>query len=296
MTETPTFLTTASERKVLEAYDDPFMHCRYEDAFAGMFHWSGLPEGCPEDFVTRAFFQSGSVSGKYAGATFGNVICKASVRSYDIYGRPASWIPSYKDVQAVEELLKESDNPVLYTPVPLAARIESMLKLKKAAHMVIKENIAAMTKQVIVTGVSGGEVASMIVMDSIDGGEISIPAVKESLGVSLLDLKPTDHTAALIGVADYADREILTECSIKNSGTEKASGITAEETVSITQQLAMTADAILAKFKAWADAMNKKLGWNLSVEYSEGYLMDDLVRQTAEGTPDAPEQKENKGE
>ena len=70
---------------------------------------------------------------------------------------------------------------------------------------------------------------------------------------SVLDLGGKDHTQNLISTANAIDCEILCRMGIKSAGTEKASGVTTEETVSITQELQLINQADYERRKEWAE-------------------------------------------
>ena len=70
---------------------------------------------------------------------------------------------------------------------------------------------------------------------------------------SVLDLGGKDHTQNLISTINALDCEILARMGIKSAGTEKASGVTSEETLSITQELQLINQYDYELRKKWTE-------------------------------------------
>ena len=68
-----------------------------------------------------------------------------------------------------------------------------------------------------------------------------------------MDLGGKDHTQNLISTINALDCEILARMGIKSAGTEKASGVTSEETLSITQELQLINQQDYELRKRWSE-------------------------------------------
>ena len=75
----------------------------------------------------------------------------------------------------------------------------------------------------------------------------------------MLDLGGRDHTESIIKIINDADCEILARMGIRSAGTEKASGVTAEETLSIAQELRLILENDLAIRRTFCDAVQDRL-------------------------------------
>jgi hypothetical protein len=132
-----------------------------------------------------------------------------------------------------------------------------------------------------------------MLMADLEGGEQYIPVIDaKRLGVQVLDLKSKDYTASLVATYNAMDNEILTIIGVKNTGTEKASGVTMEETTALHQELSVVSDIGLKLRLQWCEKVNAKLGTNFSVRISDGYAVEEPTpgakpaEQDAEDVPE----------
>ena len=109
----------------------------------------------------------------------------------------------------------------------------------------------------------------------ISNGTKFIPVVDMNrIDAKVIDLGVVDHTQNLIATANAIDNEILSVMGVKNTGTEKSSGVTMEETTSVHQELSLTTDSGLADRLKWCDLINAVNGTNYSVRLSDAYIQE----------------------
>ena len=95
-----------------------------------------------------------------------------------------------------------------------------------------------MSQPIAIQGVTGGEINIKEAEHTLLGRKLVVPTLdKTAMQASVIDLGGKDHTQNLISTINALDCEILARMGIKSAGTEKASGVTSEETLSITQEL-----------------------------------------------------------
>lgn len=236
----PTFLLSKGERKGLEGLilpEDIQLH--YSEVYATRFQWEGTPKDMPQGFIEKALFWTGGVGPVRA---FGEEQLIASCPvMLGIYAQPISWEPVPAGGSIIPPNLmreyKQSKDPVIFC-YPMAYQIEDLCKLMADAYNCLKQTLFSMSQPVVVQGVTGGEVNVYETERTLQGRRLTIPTLdKTSMQASVLDLGGTDHTQNLISTINALDCEILARMGIKSAGTEKASGVTSEETLSITQEL-----------------------------------------------------------
>jgi hypothetical protein len=238
----------------------------------GVYEWSGLPEDVPEGFVEEALFDYGSIGAKDVTG-LGLCLFPASALTKSIYDQPLTWIPTGTySFNNSAMIMTPSDNPVLDLGVPVAAKIEMFAGIMKSSLISLQQNVIALRQPIALDGVVGNGAEALVLSSELETGEMYIPVIdSDKLGIKVIDLGATDHTQSLIATFNAMDSEILSIMGIKNVGTEKASGITTEETLSISQELNVVSDYGLKKRLEWCKKINSTLGTNFSVELADAY-------------------------
>lgn len=236
----PSFLLSKGERRDLDGLilpEDILIH--YSEVYATRFIWEGTPKDMPQGFIEKALFWTGGVAPVRA---FGE---EQLIASYPvmlgIYAQPISWEPIPAGGSIIPPNLmreyKQSRDPMMFC-LPMAEQIRELCTLMADAYNCMKQTLFSMSQPVVVQGVVGGEVNIYETEKTLQGRRLTVPALdKTSMQASVLDLGGKDHTQNLISTINALDCEILARMGIKSAGTEKASGITSEETLSITQEL-----------------------------------------------------------
>jgi hypothetical protein len=288
MTTRPLFLNTKGERKLSTFLYDPLE--RYRIIAKGVYEWSGFPEDVPEGFIEEALFDYGCVGAKDVTG-LGLCIFPASALTKSIYGQPLSWIPTGTYNFANSSLIMNpSDNPVLDLGVPMAEKIEMFAGIMKSSLISLQQNVIALRQPIALDGVVGNGVEALILSSELESGEMYIPVIdSDKLGIKVIELGAVDHTQALIATFNAMDSEILSIMGIKNVGTEKASGITTEETLSISQELNVVSDFGLKKRLEWCNKINSILGTSFNVKLAEAFEPEDDTMTQPEEKKEAEE-------
>ena len=236
----PSFLLSKGERRDLDGLilpEDILIH--YSEVYASRFTWEGTPKDMPQGFIEKALFWTGGIAPVRA---FGE---EQLIASYPvmlgIYAQPISWEPIPAGGSIIPPNLmreyKQSRDPMMFC-LPMAEQIRELCTLMADAYNCMKQTLFSMSQPVVVQGVVGGEVNIYETEKTLQGRRLTVPTLdKTSMQASVLDLGGKDHTQNLISTINALDCEILARMGIKSAGTEKASGITSEETLSITQEL-----------------------------------------------------------
>lgn len=236
----PSFLLSKGERKETEGLilpEDILIH--YSEVYASRFMWEGTPKDMPQGFIERALFWTGGIAPARA---FGEEqLIAAYPVMLGIYAQPITWEPipaggSIIPPQLMREY-KQSRDPMLHC-LPMAEQIRDLCSLMADAYNCMKQTLFSMSQPVAVQGVVGGEINIREAEGNLLGRKLVVPTLdKTSMQASVIDLGGKDHTQNLISTINALDCEILARMGIKSAGTEKASGVTSEETLSITQEL-----------------------------------------------------------
>lgn len=236
----PSFLLSKGERRDMEGLilpEDILLH--YSEVYSSRFIWEGTPKDMPQGFIEKALFWTGGIAPVRA---FGE---EQLIAGYPvllgIYAQPISWEPVPAGGSIIPPNLmreyKQSRDPMMFC-LPMAEQIRDLCTLMADAYNCLKQTIFSMSQPVVVQGVVGGEINVYETEKTLQGRRLTIPALdKTSMMASTLDLGGKDHTQNLISTINALDCEILARMGIKSAGTEKASGVTSEETLSITQEL-----------------------------------------------------------
>lgn len=286
----PLFLNSKGDRGKDTGFETDDLEERYISAFCSNYRYGNLPEGCPDDYIERAFYFTGCVSGKKVRG-LGVTMFGAAPVNYTTYGTPVEWLPSYVVAGTTGpisgDIFKNSKNPCLYDYIPMAERIRPYLEVMRKAMNALNVNLVGLTNPVVIEATPGLELKGKIIKNNLGAGDVFLPIIdKGALGASVLDLKAADHTANLLGVVHDMDGEILDMMGIRSS-LEKASGISVEEASASEMQIVQTRDRGLEQRRAWLEKLNAVLGTNITVEpASEGW---DAPAQTPEDEEEGEE-------
>lgn len=275
----PTFLLTKAERKAADGTVTPEMlmlhYCR---VYASRFIWEDAPEDMPEGYIEESLFSTGLCGPVEA---FGeNALLMGGPVKRGIYGQPVTWLPSPSPGDIIPgELLHErsqSEWPALCCRA-VSAEIEELCVLLSDAYNCLRQNVLALAQPVVLQGAVGGEINIREMDDGLSKWKPRVPTLdRTGLQASVLDLGGTDHTQNLIATINALDCEILARMGIKSAGTEKASGVTAEETVSISQELRLLNAHDLRIRRRWLELPRiKELFPGLRVKPGPGLEVDD---------------------
>ena len=282
----PTFLTSKGERNAGKGVETDELIERYISIYTSRFKWSGLPEGCPPDFIERMMFLYGGVSAKKVRG-LGVCVMGAVPSALSIYGIPARWMPvgilaSTEGNAVNESIWKDSDTPVLYDMMPMLEKIRPYLELQRKAINALGCNLVGLTNPVLVECVPGSELNGKVIRNNLGAGDVFIPVIdRGAMNAEVLDLKATDHTANLTGVIHDTDNTIMDIMDVRSS-MEKASGISVEEATASEQQIVSGMDQEFRKRYEWAMNTNAVLGTKFKVEPNDA--SDGSDRQTDSGT------------
>jgi hypothetical protein len=284
----PTFLLTKGERNAAKGHETDELIERYVRIYCSRFEWTGLPEGCPPDFLERQLFFCGGVSAKEVRG-LGICVMGAAPSTLTIYATPARWLPvgivgSMNTTSTSASLWKESDTPVLWDGEPMADRIAPYLEIQRKALNALGCNLVGLTNPVMIECVPGSELNGKIIKNNLGAGDVFIPVIDRStLNANVLDLKATDHTQNLIGVIHDTDNTMLDMMFVRSS-MEKASGISMEEATASDEQNTIGMSLELRKRKEWCERINAALGTSFDVK--EAYDAPNGPVSSTDGGPE----------
>lgn len=278
MADRPLSVLSKGERNALELLIDTDVLLRhYEDVFSARFRWLGGPEGMPIDWPERMIFRFGLLG---AAEAFGSMqLAGGSVGLRGIYGQPLDWFPKCEGASIPDGWLQAHGGPTLHLPNVPQDGIEPLCELMADAWRCMKTNIVGMSQPVIVQGTIGSELSVKECGQAVDGYKPRIFTLdRTSVDAKALDLGAKDHTESLIKTISDIDCEILTRFGIRSAGTEKASGVSPEETLSIAQELRLRLERDLEIRRRFCEEVQDALP-GLRVEPAPG-LMDDPERNS----------------
>lgn len=270
----PSFILSKGERRRADVYTLPEdLLAHYCDLYASRFIWDNMPDSIPEGWVERGLFWQGCIGAKEVGGV--PFVLPAAGVTVDVYGHPLTWIPSLVQGTHVDVgVHAESDGPTCFLGFdPLAWDLRPFAITMSEALMSLRTNIIAMRTPVAVKGTPGCELQGAVTMSMYEEGKPYIPSIQ---GVNahlaeVLDLGVTDYTQGLVNTVRAMDAEILTRMCIRNQGTGRESGVTALETDSISDRLEILMEEELRVRQRWADEVNARYGWGISVRKAEGW-------------------------
>ena len=268
----PTFLLSKGERNRAEdgIVDTIDILIHYSEIYSSRMIYEGTPRDMPRGFIEKALFWIGGVGPVEA---FGeNQITAGSPILKGMYGEAVTWMPVAPEGTVLPPAVMEShdgrENPLLQIPVPVSWRIEPLCALMAQAYKCLASSIESMKQPIVIQGAVGGELNVIDTGDRLRQGDLRIYTLdRTSMDARTLDLGGKDHTQNLISTINALDCEILARMGIKSAGTEKASGVTTEETVSITQELSLANRADLMLREEWVDKVRDRFP-DLSVRLS----------------------------
>jgi len=233
--------------------EDLLLH--YAEVYASRFVWKGTPKDMPRGFIEKALFFTGGIGPVKA---FGEMQLTAGVPVLlGIYGQPVTWEPVPAGGSLIPPEIfkqrKQDKEPMLFC-LPMAAQIAELCAILARIYNCLNQTLLSMQQPVVLQGAVGGEINIKDTGDDLRLGKLLIPTLdKTGMQASVLDLGGKDHTQNLIATANAIDCEILCRMGIKSAGTEKASGVTTEETVSITQELQLINQADYELRSDWSE-------------------------------------------
>lgn len=272
MPERPLSILTKGQRNSLDLLDTDALLFHYEDVYASRFRWLGGPEGMDPSWPERMLFRFGLLG---AAEAFGSMqIAGGSVGLRGIYGQPLTWFPKCEGVQIPEGWLQPHEGPTVHIPFIPRDECEPLCELMSKAWHAMRNNILGMSQPVVIQGTIGCELNVKEAAQAIEGMRPFIFSLDRATAndAKAIDLGAKDHTESLIKVINDIDCEILARFGIRSAGTEKASGVTAEETLSIAQELRLRLERDLESRRRFCDAVQDILP-GLRVEPAPG-LMD----------------------
>lgn len=291
----PSFILTKAERRETDGLvlpEDLLLH--YAEVYASRFRWSGTPKDMPEGFIEKALFFTGGIAPVKAFGE-GQLIAAVPVL-LGIYAQPVTWEPVPAGGSIIPPQLmkqhKQDRDPMLFC-IPMADRIYELCVLMADVLNCLKQTVQAMKQPVILQGAVGGELNIKDTGDDLRLGKLMIPTLdKTGMQASVLDLGGKDHTQNLISTYNALDCECLARMGIKSAGTEKASGVTSEETLSITQELQLINQYDYKRRKEWSE-LQQILEYfpTLKVEPAPGLQ----VMEYAAGSRDTDEESQMSG-
>ena len=252
----PTFLLSKAERRETEGLvlpEDILIH--YSEVYASRMMWKGTPQDMPLGFIEKALFFTGGIGPCEA---FGeSQLVAGTPILLGIYAQPVTWEP----VPAGGSILppsifrshEQSEDPMLFC-LPMAERIRELCAIMARTYNCLNQTLLSMQQPVVLQGAVGGEINIKDTGNDLRLGKLLIPTLdKTGMQASVLDLGGKDHTQNLISTINALDCEILARMGIKSAGTEKASGVTSEETLSITQELQLINQQDYELRKRWSE-------------------------------------------
>ena len=285
----PLSVLSKGERNALILLGPDALLAHYEDAYASRFRWLGGPEGMEPDWPERMIFRFGLLG---AAEAFGSwQLAGGSIGLRGIYGQPLNWFPKCEGTAIPDGWLQAHDGPTVFLPFVPRDEVEPLCELMSDAWRCMGSNILNMSQPILVQGTVGSELNVKEAADAINGIKPMILTLDRSaVEAKALDLGAKAHTESIIKVINDIDCEILARFGIKSAGTEKASGVTAEETLSITQELRLRLENDLEKRRRFCEAVKDRFP-GLRVEPVPGLLNDntDSNKEIKESDEDAAE-------
>jgi hypothetical protein len=258
---------------------------KYRTLAAGIYEWSGLPDNVPEGYIEETLFDHGAVSAKKVGGDI--LILPAHAVTRGVYGEILTWRPAYTNAtgSVIEGLQETSDTPVLDVGTPIAEIVRVYAAILEDSLLSLRQNVRALRQPIAIYGNPGNAAETITLKNELDYGALAIPLIERTaMDIEAIDLKAKDYTQSLIATHNAMDNEILTHMAIKNTGVEKSSGITVEETTSLHQELRITSHVGLKLRLQWCEKINSVLDTNFEVRLADAYRteMDQTVVESPE--------------
>ena len=251
---------------------------KYRTLAAGIYEWSGLPDNAPEGYIEETLFDHGAVSAKRIGGDI--VILPAHAVTRGVYGEILTWRPAYTNATGsiIPGLMDTSDTPVLDVGVPIAELVRIYAAILEDSLISLRQNVRALRQPIAIYGNPGNAAETITLKNELDYGALAIPLIERTaMDIEAIDLKANDYSQPLIATHNAMDNEILTHIGVKNTGIEKASGITEEETTSLHQELQITSHVGLKLRMNWCEKINAALDTNFAVRLADAYVRETHV-------------------
>jgi len=272
MTNRPYSVLTKGERNALDLLDTDALLAHYEDVYASRFRWLGGPEGMDPSWPERMIYRYGLLG---VAEAFGEQqLAGGSIGLRGIYEQPLNWFPKCDGASIPDGWTKAHEGPTVYVPFVPRAEAEPLCQIMAEAWRTMRQNVKGMAQPVVIQGTVGSELNVKECADAIDGFRPMIFTLdKTAVSPTAIDLGAKDHTESIIKVINDIDCEILARFGIRSAGTEKASGVTAEETLSIAQELRLRLERDLETRRRFCDAVQGLIP-GLRVEPAPGLMSD----------------------
>lgn len=292
MTDRPYSVLTKGERMASRLLDTDALLAHYEDVYASRFRWLGGPEGMDPSWPERMIYRYGLLG---VAEAFGEQqLAGGSIGLRGIYGQPLNWFPKCDGAQIPDGWMAAHEGPTVYERFIPIYETEPLCQIMAEAWRTMRQNVKGMAQPIVIQGTVGSELNVKECSDAIDGFKPVIFTLdKTAVSPTAIDLGAKDHTESLIKVINDIDCEILARFGIRSAGTEKASGVTAEETLSIAQELRLRLEADLEIRRRFCDAVQDLIP-GLRVEAAPGLMGDpndysDSNKNKEETKDDEPE-------
>jgi len=272
MTNRPYSVLSKGERNALDLLDTDALLAHYEDVYASRFRWLGGPEGMDPSWPERMIYRYGLLG---VAEAFGEQqLAGGSIGLRGIYEQPLNWFPKCDGASIPDGWTKAHEGPTVYVPFVPRAETEPLCQIMAEAWRTMRQNVKGMAQPVVIQGTVGSELNVKECADAIDGFRPMIFTLdKTAVSPTAIDLGAKDHTESIIKVINDIDCEILARFGIRSAGTEKASGVTAEETLSIAQELRLRLERDLETRRRFCDAVQDLIP-GLRVEPAPGLMSD----------------------
>lgn len=267
----PLSVLTKSERNSLMLLGTDALLAHYEDVYASRFRWINGPEGMPPSWPERMLYRHGLLG---VAQAFGAAqLAGGRVGLRGIYQQPLTWFPECDGTTIPEGWMEPHEGPTVHELFTPRAELEPLCSLMAEAWRCMRSNIKGMSQPVILQGTVGAELNVKEAGEAVDGFKPTIYTLdRSSVEAKALDLGAKDHTESLIKCINDLDCEALCRIGVRSAGTEKASGVTPEETLSIAQELRLRLEHDLEIRRRFCEAVQDQLP-GLRVEPAPG-LMD----------------------
>ena len=272
MTNRPYSVLTKGERNALDLLDTDALLAHYEDVYSSRFRWLGGPEGMDPSWPERMIYRYGLLG---VAEAFGEQqLAGGSIGLRGIYEQPLNWFPKCDGASIPDGWTKAHEGPTVYVPFVPRAEAEPLCQIMAEAWRTMRQNVKGMAQPVVIQGTVGSELNVKECADAIDGFRPMIFTLdKTAVSPTAIDLGAKDHTESIIKVINDIDCEILARFGIRSAGTEKASGVTAEETLSIAQELRLRLERDLETRRRFCEKVQDLIP-GLRVEAAPGLMSD----------------------
>lgn len=284
MPERPLSIASKAERMDPLLIDTDMLLAHYEDVYASRFRWTGGPEDMDPSWPERMLYRHGLLGTAEAFGSWQLAGGRIGLRG--IYDQPLNWFPECDGTAIPEGWMNPHEGPTVRIPFIPRDETEPLCELMAHAWRTMRTNIKAMSQPVLVQGTVGSELNVKEAKDAIDGVKPMILTLdRTAVEAKALDLGAKDHTESLIKVINDLDCEILARFGIRSAGTEKASGVTAEETLSIAQELRLRLELDLESRRRFCEAVRDRFP-NLRCDPAPGLMNPNTINNSESDTGD----------